>query len=107
MRKVIASGLIVLMIMSFCSFAYGAEKQTSYSKAERGTRNLVLGWTEIPKSILNTTKEKNLIAGLTIGTLEGIVNAFARTVSGTVDITTMPMGSYDKPAVKPEIIEEK
>jgi putative exosortase-associated protein (TIGR04073 family) len=107
MKGIIASGLIVLMIMSSCSLAFGAEKKegTAYTKGERGFKNVVLGWTEIPKSIVNTSKKKNILIGLTVGTLEGIVNAFARTVSGTADFATMPVGSYKKQPIKPQMID--
>lgn len=105
MKKFVGFGLIVLMILSLCSVAYAGGKGASYSKAERGTRNIVLGLTEIPKSIRETTKEENALVGITFGTLEGILNAFARTVSGIIDVGTLPMGSYDKPAVKPSMVE--
>jgi len=104
MKKFVSSGLIVLMILSVCSMAYAGDKAAT-SKVERGTRNIVLGWTEIPKSVMDTTKEKNALIGFTFGALEGILNAFARTVSGIADVGTLPMGSYDKPAVKPSMID--
>jgi putative exosortase-associated protein (TIGR04073 family) len=101
MKRFIVCGLIVLMIIGFYSSAYGD------SKLERGSKNLALGWTEIPKSITETTKEKNAIIGITLGTLEGILNAFARTVSGAVDVSTLPITGQEKPAVKPAMIEGK
>jgi putative exosortase-associated protein (TIGR04073 family) len=104
MKRILSSGLIVLMIMSLCSIAYGAEK-SPVTKGERGFKNLVLGWTEIPKSVIDTSKDKNLLVGCTFGVLKGVVNAFARTVSGTADITTAPIGSYEKQPVKPSMVE--
>jgi len=105
MKKFVGCGLIVLMILGLCSVAYAGGKATTYSKAERGSRNIALGWTEIPKSFMDTTKEKNVLFGLTFGALEGVLNAVARTVSGIVDVGTLPMGSYDKPAVKPSMVD--
>lgn len=104
MKKVICSGIIVLMMMSLCSVAYGASQRTD-TKIERGSKNLALGWTEIPKSVMDTTKEKNVLVGLTLGTLEGLFNAVARTISGVADVTTAPMGRQDEPAVKPEMVK--
>lgn len=106
MRRVISCGLIVLMIMGICSFVYGEEQKTTYTKGERGFKNVALGWTEIPKTVLDTSKEKNVLVGLTVGTLKGIANAFARTISGAVDIVTMPAGNYQKQAIKPTMVEE-
>ena len=64
MKRTVCSGLIVLMIMGICSVAYGEGKIDS--KLERGSKNVALGWTEIPKSIMDTTKEENVLVGLTL-----------------------------------------
>jgi len=105
MRRIFSCALIVLIIISFCSAADAAGKQSAVTKVERGTKNAALGWTEIPKSVLDTTEEKNVIVGLTVGLLEGVLNAFARTASGIADVATAPLGTtYDKPAIKPEMV---
>jgi len=105
MKRIIASGLIALMIMSIWSVACDAAPKIDDGKLERGSKNALLGWTEVPKTILDTTKEKNLLVGLTLGTLEGIINAFARTVSGVVDVGTLPVGEQGEPAVKPAMVD--
>lgn len=104
MKRILSSVLIVLIIISFCSAADAAGNKSAVSKIERGSKNAALGWTEIPKSVLDTTKEKNIIVGLTVGLLEGVLNAFARTASGIADVATAPLGTYDKPAIKPEMV---
>jgi len=104
MKKAICSGLIVLLVMSLCPVAYGADSALD-SKLERGSKNAVTGWTEIPKSVLDTTKEKNIVYGLTLGLFEGLLNAFARTVSGVADVATAPMGQQSEPAVQPEMVK--
>ena len=72
-------------------------------KAERGIKNILFGWTDIPKSIIQVTKDsKNPIWGLTAGTLKGIGKAFPRTVSGLADVISFPMGDYDKVPVHPD-----
>ena len=72
-------------------------------KAGRGFTNLALGWTEIPRKIMDTTKETNPIQGLIWGTWQGTVKALARTTSGVADLATFPIGKYDKPVVFPDI----
>lgn len=72
-------------------------------KAERGIKNILFGWTDIPKSIIQVTRDsKNPIWGLTGGTLKGIGKAFPRTVSGIADVVSFPMGDYDKVPVHPD-----
>ena len=72
-------------------------------KLERGLGNLGFGWTEIPKRIVDKTKETNPIKGLLLGAWQGGCRAFARTVSGAGDIATFPIGTYDDPAVIPDM----
>ena len=72
-------------------------------KAERGFSNALFGWTEIPKRIVDKAKESNPIKGLLLGAFQGTCKAFARTASGAADIATFPIGSYDKPAVLPDM----
>lgn len=72
-------------------------------KAERGVSNVAFGWTEIPKRIVDKTKETNPIKGLLLGGFQGTCKAFARTVSGLGDIATFPFGSYDRPMVLPDM----
>ncbi|MBN1405384.1 MAG: hypothetical protein JW946_02570 [Candidatus Omnitrophica bacterium] len=64
-----------------------------------------MGWTEVPNTIVSITKEtKNPIIGLTVGTVKGVLNAFARTASGAMDIVTTPIGQR-APDMKTQIIE--
>lgn len=72
-------------------------------KLERGAKNILFGWTEIPKSIVQVTKDsKNPIWGVTAGTFKGLGKAFPRTVSGIADVISFPMGDYDKTPVHPD-----
>ena len=75
-------------------------------KAERGIKNILFGWTDIPKSIIQVTRDsKNPIWGLTGGTLKGIGKAFPRTVSGIADVVSFPIGDYDKVPVHPDALK--
>ncbi len=68
-------------------------------KAERGFMNAVYGWTEIPKRIVDKTKETNPIKGVFLGAWQGSCKAFARTASGLSELATFPIGRYDSPQV--------
>lgn len=121
--KILRVTLIILMVFSIASFSYAgtsnispanksatATKTTTPAlehkpgmKAERGVKNILFGWTDIPKSIIQVTRDsKNPIWGLTAGTFKGIGKAFPRTVSGVADLVSFPMGDYDKMPVKPD-----
>jgi putative exosortase-associated protein (TIGR04073 family) len=72
-------------------------------KAERGVKNILFGWTDIPKSVIQVTRDsKNPIWGLVGGTFKGIGKAFPRTVSGIADVVSFPIADYDKLPVKPD-----
>ena len=113
MRKVTAMVLAIIFMVSFSLTAIAAEPETGkgktypagpIQKAERGFSNAAFGWTEIPKRIVDKTKEtNNPIKGLLLGLYQGTCKAFARTTSGVADFATFPIGSYEKPAVMPDM----
>lgn len=73
-------------------------------KAERGFMNTAFGWTEIPKRIVDKTREsRNPFTGLVVGGFQGSCKAFARTASGASELVTFPIGRYDKPQVLPDM----
>jgi putative exosortase-associated protein (TIGR04073 family) len=92
-------------VLSFTTVSF-AEGKRAGTKLERGVKNVALGWTEIPKNIVDTSKKQNFVVGLTIGTIKGVLNAFARTVSGAADVATFPSGTYDRPSIKPSMTGE-
>lgn len=72
-------------------------------KAERGMKNILFGWTDIPRSIIQVTRDsKNPFWGITAGTFKGVGKAFPRTVSGIADVISFPIADYDKMPVKPD-----
>ena len=112
-------GLILLLVLSVAGLSYaettniaaankGMGEKTSKSnlagmKAERGVKNILFGWTEIPKSIIQVTRDsKNPFWGITGGTLKGLGKAFPRTVSGAADVVSFPIADYNKIPVKPD-----
>ena len=85
-----------------------AKKMSTYpagpiQKLERGINNAAIGWTEIPKRIVDQTKASNPIKGLFLGAYQGSLRAFARTASGFSEVFTFPLGKYDKPKVLPDM----
>ena len=85
---IIATVCAILILAATSVFAYDGDPkitppQKSDNTASQGAKNALLGWMEIPKSIVTVTNEsKNPLTGLTRGTLKGIVKAFPKTISG-------------------------
>ena len=115
--KLYKLALIILVILCMAGLAYAdtvtpkvATKDALANKpgmkAERGIKNILFGWTDIPKSIIQVTKDSgNPIWGVTGGVFKGIGKAFPRTVSGVADVISFPLGDYDKMPVKPDEFE--
>lgn len=119
--KILKSALIILLVVAITGSSYAAatsnispantgggkagesSSRGAGLKAERGIKNILFGWTEIPKSIIQVTRDsKNPIWGITGGTLKGLGKAFPRTVSGAADLVSFPIADYKKTAVKPD-----
>jgi len=57
-------------------------------KFSRGFSNTLTGWLELPKNIVNTTKQDNVGLGLTVGLVKGLAHSVGRTVVGAVELVT-------------------
>jgi len=99
--KIVKIALVILMVLSFSALSF-AETSKAGEKAERGLKNILFGWTDIPRSIAEVTRDtNNPLWGLTAGTFKGIGKAFPRTVSGISDVATSPITNCDELPVKP------
>lgn len=131
MKKYLTVFLVIIVVVSFAVTAFAADMPTKptpakatrtsktivrtgtrpstypagpIQKAERGFMNVAFGWTEIPKRIVDKTKQyNNPIKGTLLGVFQGSCKAFARTASGAFDLVTFPVGRYDKPHVIPDM----
>lgn len=97
------------MAVSFNSFADKnlLPYQQSYEKkvgdkALNGFTNLSTAVLEIPKNIINTTNDTNIIFGLTGGLLKGVINAVGRSATGLTDLITFALPT--KPISNPKYI---
>ncbi len=127
MKRIFGIVLIFLLITGFSVFLYADEgfeesfdtdtgevmtqradirayRLTIGEKAARGVKNILLGWTELPKRIIDTTQETgNPIWGLFVGTYEGTLKAAGRTLSGVVDVVTAPINPEGDPYIPADI----
>lgn len=117
MRKLFLTVLIFSLIMGPAALSHAGEgprpekkggalpyKLAVGDKAARGVKNVLFGWTEIPKRIVDITQEtNNPFWGLLAGTFQGALKAMARTVSGVSDVVTAPIAADKGPLIQADI----
>lgn len=117
MKKFFVFAMVLLLIFGSSSFVFAKSTDTAKvsggvstyrhqmgEKAARGTKNILFGWTELPKRIVDITNEsKNPIWGLLAGVFQGTLKAVARTFSGVVDVLTFPIDADKAPLMQPDI----
>jgi len=69
-------------------------------KAGHGVSNLLLGWSEIPKNMINISSDTNFLSGITWGLVRGVVHGVGRTVVGAGELISSPIptNEYVTPA---------
>lgn len=60
------------------------------SKVGHGIVNATTGFLELPKNIVNVSREQNVLVGLTWGTTRGIMQSICRSAAGGMEIATAP-----------------
>lgn len=75
-------------------------KQKINEKALRAVSNFDSSLLEIPKSIINTTNESNIIYGLIGGVIEGTLNTAGRIGTSLADLLSLPIPT--KPIAYPQ-----
>jgi putative exosortase-associated protein (TIGR04073 family) len=85
--------LIALLSFLLFSFASPAMAGEGYGanvgeKLGRGLVNVVTGWLEIPKNVVNTSRDSNVGIGVTLGLVKGIGQTIGRTLVGAGELAT-------------------
>ena len=101
--------VLVVLIVSACAAPVSAESMESgkaFTKLTRGAVNVLTGWVEIPKRILETSQASGAAAGFTWGTLRGIGYGFIRTAAGFYEVFTFPFPAPPgyAPVMNPEYV---
>ena len=107
MTKSILPILFASCLLLASSNISAEEQERSYGtkvghKALNGVANIFTSFLEIPKSIINTTNESNIVYGVLGGSIKGAVNTFGRFINGVSDLATAPLPT--KQVVQPAYI---
>ncbi|WP_367025252.1 exosortase system-associated protein, TIGR04073 family [Methylococcus sp. ANG] len=78
---------------------------TTTLKLGSGLSNLTLGWLEIPKNMINTSNQTNVLFGISGGLFKGLLHTVGRTLTGAVDFLTFPVPT--EPIAHPEFVWQK
>ncbi|MBI4115432.1 MAG: exosortase system-associated protein, TIGR04073 family [Candidatus Omnitrophica bacterium] len=110
-KRLIPMGFLFLFILQgFSGLAWGQTEVKSYSwvdKLKRGGLNIISSPVEIARNIHNTTEEKNLLVGWTIGLAKGIGEGLVRFGAGVIDVVTCPFDfpvDRKAPMLEPEYV---
>ena len=67
--------------------------------------NIILSPLELPKTVINTSNDINMAAGVTLGVAKGLINMCGRAMAGIIDLFTFPVQTV--PIAAPEFVWEK
>ncbi len=102
----ISVGIIATLLYVFSSACFADEPKTYGAqiglKTASGFTNIATGWLEVPKNIINTTNDTNIIWGIGGGTFKGVVVMVGRMGTGIADLITFPIPT--KPIARPNFI---
>lgn len=87
-RRFISGILPLIFIAAYAVCCFAQEAEDAGEKLAEGIGEAATGWVEIPKEMVETTEETNLIEGVTIGTIKGVGEAVVKTTVGVVKAAT-------------------
>lgn len=86
------SVIMVILFFVFCAFQLAEADDIMESpqaqKFKAGVLDLADATVEIPGTIMRTSEEKGIIYGLTVGTVQGVLNTVKRALAGTWEVAT-------------------
>ncbi len=90
MRVVALPALFALVFVVGAPLAMAADGYGTQAadKFGRGFANTATGWIELPKNIVNTSKDSNVLVGITWGLIKGALHTVGRTAVGAFELAT-------------------
>ncbi|TRZ53953.1 MAG: exosortase system-associated protein, TIGR04073 family [Dehalococcoidia bacterium] len=86
LRRFIKSFPPFLLILALAVPVLAAEN--AGEKLAGGVGEAATGWAEVPREMADTTRDTNVIEGVTLGTVKGAGEAVVKTTKGVVDTAT-------------------
>jgi len=103
-KYLIVSLFISMLVLT--SNAHAQEQPMNFpDKMFHGLTNVVTGFIEIPKNVINISSQDNIFVGIIWGTVRGAVHGVSRTVVGGIEFLTSPIESG--PYVTPGFVWER
>lgn len=107
--KIVILLLVAVSLMSASAPSYAQDAcacKNACKKLGRGVINTLTGWLEVPKGIVDETKENNIFTGLTVGSIKGLGLGLVRTGAGIYETLTFPFPIPEgyEPIVKPNYV---
>ncbi len=105
-RSLVMIMIAALLVVGLLTLSTPSYAQDAFKKLGRGVVNTLTGWIEVPKGIVDESKESNAFAGLTVGTIKGFGLGLVRTGAGIYEAVTFPFPIPEgyEPIVKPEFV---
>ena len=99
--------LVILAVLALGTpEASAAHACPATRKLGRGAANLLLGFTEVPRSMMEVGRHHGQVAGASWGMAEGLCKMIARMGVGVLEVVTFPVpfpkSDYTEPILKPE-----
>jgi putative exosortase-associated protein (TIGR04073 family) len=101
LRTIVLSASM-LLFTGACAMAADSYGDTVQLKLGSGVSNILLGLVEVPKNIISTSNQANVLLGITGGTVKGTAHALGRTLAGIVDVLSFPVPT--KPITNPPFV---
>jgi putative exosortase-associated protein (TIGR04073 family) len=103
-RKTILLSATLLLSTGSGAMADDSYGDTILLKLESGLANIGTGLAEVPKNVINTTNQTNVLFGTTGGVIKGTAHALGRTLGGILDTFTFFVPT--KPIANPPFVWE-
>lgn len=106
MKRVLKSLLVLSALLFFTPQAAMAESYriNAGEKLVGGIANVATGFIELPKTMILTSQRENLLYGMTIGLVKGVMHTAGRTLIGALNVATFMLPT--DPWVEPQYVWE-
>ena len=105
MRRLSIVALIAILVIGLVAPGFAATDPELTTKVNRGAKNIVTAPVEIPRAIVEVSKDSNVIFGVLFGPIKGILNCFSKATSGVADVVTCNVGE-EEPLIKAKMIPD-